>query len=636
MRQKKKHALSPEPAQKNTLSAWRLAIWLVLLAGTLSFWPSCLDRYLAPRFFFLSAAMLISFVLVWRDLREHGDWRLHSFDLLLLGWYGLNLASVSWALSWSEGVFYAQKSGLLFLVYWFIRQALWRDADMTRQTLRKIFTLLTWTVCGVIAAQVMLAVSENGLNNETLYDYAIGLFGNKGLASDFLFFLLVFTVLLFHDQPHRLNFWIPIGLLGLLILLLQTRTVYVALALCGLIYFLFRTLKESGFRRLFLRKILPAGLLALALGVGVIALKGRGSSLSERLNPLTYLDSDSANERRFVWYKTDLLNQDHFWLGVGNGSWKFWFPSKNLDGGYRLEEQNVVFTRAHNDYLEIQAEMGIVGLFWFCALFGFAFLMLIRVLLQKENPETHDVLVAGCGLLGYCVIQFFDFPRERIELQVVLAVLFAWVVYFSQKKEPERLIGLKVAPMLAGVFAGGLLVFNLLIGWYRMQGEILNVHMLDAQSKNDWKTLVSTAAAAENTFYQYTEVAIPLSWHEGIGWYQMGQTKKAVDAFKKAYQLNPWSFQVLNNYASALVKHQQFREAVPMYEQVMRINPSFDDGKMNLSFVHFQLGNYPASLEWLNKVDTIPNPGNETDRLSNRRTLARQAEFRKALQQKMK
>ena len=614
-----------------------------LLSGsTLFFLPFCLDRYLAPRFFFLSGALLVSFLLVWKDLQENGDWKFRGFDWLLLGWYGLNLVSVSWAFSWSEGVFYAQKTLLLFLVYWLARQALYRDEKMLRQTFRQIITLTTWAVCGILLLQVGYAFSQYGLDNEKMYDYAIGLFGNKGLATDFLFFLLVFNVLLYRDQPRRSDFWIASGALILLILLLQTRTVYLALATCTLLYCLARLAMDADVKKLFLKRILPAGILLVALLAVFVAIKGRGNTLTERLNPNTYFESATANERRFVWYKTDQLNKEHFWFGVGNGSWKLWFPSKNIAGGYRMEEQNIVFTRAHNDYLEIRAEMGIVGAVWFCTLFGVAFLAAIwalrrrGALTEQDKENQHDLLVLTFGLLGYCIIQFFDFPRERIDLQIVLALLFAWIMFYSRNTSPQNRSVNGIAKPLLLLLIGAGLSFNLAIGWYRIIGEKHNVAVLEAQSAEDWKTLARESVAAGNMFYEYTDVAIPLAWHEGIAWYQSGQTDRAITAFEKAYRLNPWSFQVINNYASARVKNKQFRESIPLFEQAININPKFDEGKLNLSYVYYQLGDFSKSLEWLDRVDTIPNPGNAIDQNKNMQVKARQAEFRKAVQEKMK
>lgn len=641
-----KPATPPPPAKTDGLQHWRLLLWLAFAANALFFIPQCLDRYLAPRFFFLSLVLLVSLFLIWKDLRKNADWRLHTFDLLLLGWYGMNLASIGWAFSWSEAIFYTQKVLLLFLTYWLVRQALTRDEGMVRVTLRQATTVLTFAVCGILLVQMGLAVSEHGLDNERLYDYAIGVFGNKSLASDFLFFLLVFNVLFKKEQRHdsvgatqihpdTTFFWISIGLLAALILLLQTRTVYVATAVGAVVYLSVRAISEPSFFQIFKKKILPAAVLGFGLLVALLTLKGSGNSLAERLNPFTYMESQTANERKFVWYKTDLLNADHFWWGVGNGSWKFWFPSKSIEGSYRLQEQNVVFTRAHNDYLEVRSEMGIVGAVLFCTLFGVAFLVAIWAFRKQEKTSRvrHDLLVLAAGLLGYCIIQYFDFPRERIELQVVLAVLFAYIAFHARtlwERWPGIFVKKYSRPFLLLAAVG--LVFNLFIGWNRIVGEIHNVRMLEAQTRRDYKTALREAQAAQNRFYAYNDVALPLAWHEGVAYYQMNQHDKSVLAFERAYRLNPWSFQVINNYASALVKTGRYREAIPLYEKVVEINPRYDDGKFNLAYVWYQVGDYPKALEWVNRIDSVPNPQTDAERQGNNRLGA----FRKTIEERMK
>lgn len=635
MRQQKK---SPLTQSSQSFGSWRMALWLVVFGGTLFFWPACLDRYLAPRFFFLSAALLMSTFLVWKDLREHADGRLHIFDLLLLGWYGLNLASVAWSLSSSEGIFYAQKTLLLFGVYWLLRQALLRDEDMVRKVLRQITLWLTGIVCAILFVQIGKAAAENGLGNEALYNYASGVFGNKSLAAEFLFFLLIFNLLFAFPTEKTVRrpmlLVLIFGTLILLILVLQVRTAFLATVTGGIFYCAVRALFENGFRKIFFQKILPAGLLALGLLVGLLAWKGRGNSMAERLNPLNYMESTTANERRFVWYKTDLLNADHYWLGVGNGAWKFWLPSKSIAGGYRLAEENVVFTRAHNDYLEIRAEMGMVGVVWFCVLFGMAFFWGMKKTVAQRQVESRlnqESLVAATGLIGYCIIQYFDFPRERIEFQVVLGVLFALLLHGSRTAwclTSRKILTFGKLALVAG------LVFNLLTGWERMRGETHNVRLLDAQNRGDWRRVAAESALAENRFYEYTDAAMPLAWHEGTAWFQLGQFERSSVAFERAYRLNPWSFQVINNYASALVKLRRFSEAVPLFEKALEINPRYDEGKFNLSFVYYQMADYPRAEEWLNRVDTIAKPSNDTDREKNRQTQQRVHQFRKVLEEK--
>lgn len=633
---------TPSPASAGDGVVRRVLLWLVFAANSLFFLPQCVDRSLAPRFLFLSLVLLVG-VLFWRRLFGAGDERRRSFfDLLLLLWYGLNVASVGWAFSWSEAVFYTQKVFLLFVVYRFATEALNADEAGAGRTLRQAAQALTWISCGILTTQLLIGLAQHGFDNERLYQLDWVLFGNKSLTAEFLFFLLIFNWLLRYRQPgdarpdRRKNlFWVQVVWLLALMVILQTRTVYLALGAGALVYCGLRTWCDAEFARVFKRRIMPAGFVILLAFAGLLAVAGKGASITERLNPLHYLDSDTANERRFVWYKTDLLNADHFWFGVGNGSWKFWFPSKNIQGAYRLQEQNVVFTRVHNDYLEVRAETGITGALLFCALF----VVLFGAIGWKIHrfgasvAESRALATLAAGLAGYGIIQYFDFPRERIEMQVMLAFLFAFTVFYIRDLWAV-LPGFSVAryravaPLL--LIAG--LVFNVVIGWSRVVGESHLWKMSAAQAKRDYPRMIAEAQAARSRFYEYNDVAVPFDLYEGIGYYQMNQADRAVGALERAWKLNPWNFQVMNNYASSLVKAGRYTEAIPIYGKVMEINPKYEDGKFNLSYTEYMAGNIPEALRWLDAVDTIPNPKTAEDRQKNAGIRQRQTEFRAVIQ----
>ncbi len=628
----KTHHTPPPVASSTATWGIQCLLWLAVFANSLFFIWQCLDRYLAPRFLFLSLALSVALIVLRKPLLQSGQWRLHGFDLLLLGWYGLNLASAWQGLSWSEGIFYAQKTLLLFMAYWLFRQAMAQDMDTVRHTLLRVTTALTWVVAAIIVGQLAMAVSERGLDNETLYAYASGVFGNKGLASDFLFFLLVLHVWL---APLQRRGWLLalVGILLALIVLLQTRTVYLALFLGGLLYALGRYALQPEFRGVFLRRWVPAGAVVL-LGLVALAMRG-GGSLAERLNPLTYLESASANERRFVWYKTDLLNEDHYWWGVGNGSWKIWLPSKAIEGAYRLQEKGVVFTRAHNDYLEVRAEMGMIGAIYFLFLFVAAAAALLWALLQRRVPAA-DVLAIGAGLLGYCFIQYFDFPRERIEMQVILALFFALAAHYGSglwERAPGLLLPQMVRqPLLAAMLAG--LAYTAWVGYHRVVGEMHNVKMAIAFAKNDHAVVLREARAASNSYLEYNDVVIPFEWYEGTAHYKSNRMDEAVKSYEQALKRNPYSFQVLNNYATALASNKRYNDAIPIFEKAVQINPKYDEGKFNLAFSYTQLGNYPAALDWLTKVDTIPNPKTSEEVQKNKAILDNLANFKRSIDER--
>jgi tetratricopeptide (TPR) repeat protein len=158
--------------------------------------------------------------------------------------------------------------------------------------------------------------------------------------------------------------------------------------------------------------------------------------------------------------------------------------------------------------------------------------------------------------------------------------------------------------------------------------------MIKAQNQSDWPGVVSESTLAENRYYEYTDVALPLSWHGGLAYFQMGQLEKSAVAFERAYRMSPWSFQVINNYATVLAKLGRFDAAIPLFEKALQINPRYDEGKFNLCYVYCQMSDYARAEAWLTRVDTIRNPGNEADREKNRATLQQLEIFRKVLAEK--
>ncbi len=382
---------------------WRSLLWIGIFLPSLFLIPQCLDRYLVPRFFILSAMLLFSMLWFWRNTASTFSWRYSIFDLLLLVWYFFNLSSIAWAFNKIEAFFYSQKVLLLLLVYAFVQQALRSDEQKNIAVLRLIVKYLSLVSCMIISVQLIYAALSQGIDNDTLYDYASGLFGNKSLASEYLVLLVFLNVTLRDPAANQRLFWGILGVLSFLILILQTRTAYLAYFIGVFVYLSFSLYSNRSFRTVFFRQYFLKILAVIVVFATLLIWKSDNNSFLKRINPANYLESATANERRLVWYKTDLLNQDHLWFGVGNGSWKFWLPSKSLTGGYRQQIQNIVFTRAHNDYLEIRSELGLVGISLFCLLFILAFWIAFTGIGQLEQRQR--VLGAISGLLAYAVIQ---------------------------------------------------------------------------------------------------------------------------------------------------------------------------------------------------------------------------------------
>jgi O-antigen ligase len=149
----------------------------------------------------------------------------------------------------------------------------------------------------------------------------------------------------------------------------------------------------------------------LALGT-IIALGGLGlwasgrlpASIAERISSFTTetlsftdvraVDITPANyaliERFAHWQAAINMATDHPWLGVGLGNYEAAYEN------YRLINWNMALGHAHNYYLNVLAETGMIGLLAFAGLWIGLFALTARV---RRHPDALARLVA-VGLLG--------------------------------------------------------------------------------------------------------------------------------------------------------------------------------------------------------------------------------------------
>ena len=156
--------------------------------------------------------------------------------------------------------------------------------------------------------------------------------------------------------------------------------------------------------------------MVIAVFVGVLYFGGEGA-LSRMLG--TVNSADPTTGRAHFWSGTLQIIRDHPWLGTGLGSFGSAYTRYDTgNGAYRLEQ-------AHNDYLQIFSDAGVVG-----GLLGLVFVVLLfRAALRRM--QTHDrfrrgvVLGALAGCAGALVHSFFDFTLHTTANALLFLVLAA-------------------------------------------------------------------------------------------------------------------------------------------------------------------------------------------------------------------
>jgi len=208
-------------------------------------------------------------------------------------------------------------------------------------------------------------------------------------------------------------------------------------------------------------------------GLFVVSIKTMSTdSVLDKLKTTLTLERTTSNtyERMWVWYATiqGFNKSVGSWLfGRGFGSYKHFFPYQEAETFSDANKETftaVTFRQAHNDWLQVLAELGITGLILFCFLV-FRFFASIQGALRREiytRPEgqmngDHILLIGiAAAMVAQLLAALPDFPFHRIET-AVYAVLFLSLVPVMTETDfflsPLERRQLPVQPIVGVAFA---------------------------------------------------------------------------------------------------------------------------------------------------------------------------------------
>jgi O-antigen ligase len=174
-----------------------------------------------------------------------------------------------------------------------------------------------------------------------------------------------------------------------------------------------------------------AGLaLVLALLAGVVFFGG-DDSLNRLLG--TVNSDDPTTGRLHFWRGTLAIIGDYPWLGAGIGAFSAVYPQYDTSNGsiYRLEQ-------AHNDYLQILADGGVVGFALGLLFVGGLFLMALRRMQSASVFRRGVALGALAGCFAALVHSFFDFPLHTTANGLLFLTLAALATVNGRVEQTRR------------------------------------------------------------------------------------------------------------------------------------------------------------------------------------------------------
>ena len=252
-----------------------------------------------------------------------------------------------------------------------------------------------------------------------------GLSGNVGYFAGYLMFPLPIAISLFFvckNKVKKILLLIGILAMGGALLATLTRGSYLALGISSIImFFLFL----SSCRNFFIKdnkKILIIILIAIIVTTFLFVipnpLNKQGTiifKIKSRIS-ITQLTNDSSLKRReAIWGFGTLMIKDHLLLGSGLGTFKY--NTLRYQAKFFDQEQNRalypygVADKAHNEYLQLGAELGIIGLGIFFSLIIIYFNYGVKKLKSIKDKYKLGIVIGLMGsVIAFLVDGLFWFP----------------------------------------------------------------------------------------------------------------------------------------------------------------------------------------------------------------------------------
>ncbi len=589
--------------------------WLILLLVVLPVIYTQLtpEPTITLRNLFLAAFLLVYicfFFLIKKETPTILKGRVKNAFVLLIGFWIWSICTAIQAISLSEAFFIVGKTFLLISLIYITIDILNKNQDGILN-LFKVFTLvvLLHALVGLLQFYGFVLIDEPG---KVPYAFST----NRTLFASALALLLPFSVGLGLTANR---FWKTLGWISTLIVLFaivlsQTRSSWLAISFAFVFlhfsFLLFRKRLGSKFYKNWWKVNIGGGILFLFL-IFMMYQFDRGGwlfqSLMERVQSIIgeadvkSIATVNTNERLNVWKQCFFMIQDHWFIGSGPGNWKIIAP-EYLSEVPTIAEGTYPLLRAHNSWLQLTVETGLLGGLIFLSFWAFLFRTIYSLL--KETSEAKQLifyLLLTAVLIIYIIDACFSFPDERIEhgvfLSITIGMLMACALKAKKTEPPKRII-----PKWSIVSTCILIIMHLAqtISHFKYQYHMQYTHQYVKHKQ--YSMAIEVASKTKTSWVTLGPNGDPIEVLTAQAFSEMGLYNKAIEEGLLAKQYHPNNYKVEYLLGQAYFKIGDFKNAEKVFSSGLRLVPLHAPSHYYIARILFEQQKYTECLQYIERL----------------------------------
>jgi len=576
----------PKAALKKKFNTFSFLIFLILIVIIPNlFYRLAIDLQLEIRLLALSFFLGILFspliFIKKRGLLKAADLRIlrnpailvYATLILIIG------ISIFWATNKSEAIYEFLKRAVFFVLFLYLIIFVLQQ-EKSRIYLTKAFVIFSIIISLTGIIQIVILLSGSKYSIEFIY-LIKGNFAQKNIFSEVLFITFAFSV---YGISILERMWKKASVTGALLTLLligflMTRAIwtgfFVSLCVTLLLYLLYASKAKLTKKLKFILRTFAILTGLVFFVIVIIALTDKNETIKKHLINTTNVKEGNTFHRLNLWKKSLSLAQKNPLLGVGAGNWRIEILQYDLQ--IETDKGRTMPDRAHNDYLQVLVENGIIGFIPFLLLFVLMLYFCIRVFKKADNlQDSFFILILFFALVGYMVDSFFSFPRERIELQIFLNIIFAYIVFEYNKcfqKEAETKSQSSIRPFALIIFV--LLTVTCYAAYKRLKSEagVKRIYTY-VDLKND-DQVIKTTNEIYSAFSTITPYGDPILEIRAVSLFQKDQDLSLVlETFDQSLKDSPHYLKTYYDLAGVYLYRKNYSKALEYSNIALKYSPN--------------------------------------------------------------
>jgi len=637
--------------------AIEITVIALVILTPIAFYFRCIDVCNPAKEFVAEVLILISLMFWLLKITYRGEIRFTSTPLNLPVISFIAICTLS--LIWSDTFFTSLKELPLFLsgplLYFIIVNNISGEKQINRIIGTVVFVGVVFGVYGIF--------QHNGIDFPFWAHYTgrlrvFGLFGNVNFFAEYLIVPLSLAVSLFFitkNRNRKILLLIGILAMGTTLILTFTRGSYLGFGVAIIfMFFLFLLSKGKKFieenKKIFII-MLAAIIIVSFLFIIPTPLSKSDTAISQikgRISITELTNQFFSGGRAAMWKFTWMMIKDHPILGSGIGTFKYnslRYQAKFFEQGDNRSIYSFGHAgKAHNEYLQLWAELGTIGLAIFLWLIIACFNYGIRYLKREKDEQKQGIMIGLMGaIVAVLVDGIFGFPLHLPATIVLFWLVIGLAVVVGSKDEvntkkinisrfkPYLYIGIIFLTIFLCVTV--MRPFMARIYWYYGNEEIKNqnydynkaIKIYEKALKWDpylgnlyydlgiifmKRELYNTALANFEKSAKYFDFPyLPLNL--AIIYLAKGDLDEAIDEFKRAisYQGNVQTMPPLYcDLGNAYLKLERYEPAEIAFKNAIKINPKYMNAHYGLAGAYLNQNKIDEALVELKKViELAPN-----------------------------